>query len=205
MVRTKHIQLMTLLPIAIPKCSITQTGASLDESLTYEDWSHIGAQLSIIHGCSMWWIGDWLKFGVKQYGDRTKAAMQNSGVLGYQPKTLLDAIRVSDAIEDTRRLASLSWSHHQLVAPLEAKDQDRWLEHAEANHLSVSDLRGEIRTELGEKSAHEPDGPTTITAGSKLDDVRTFLINLPQDWWNEDRKATWKARLRPLVDFYSTL
>ncbi len=207
MVRTKHIQLMTLLPIAIPKCSITQTGASLDESLTYEDWSHIGAQLSIIHGCSMWWIGDWLKFGVKQYGDRSKTAMENCGVLGYRSDTLRHAIWVSESIEAGRRLPSLSWGHHHEVAGLGSKEQDEWLEKAETNHWPCSKLREEIREAKGEKNAKEPDGPAVATIGSKLDDVKTFLFNQPKEWWDDvdSRRDHWKARLRPVVDFYNNL
>jgi hypothetical protein len=37
------------------------------------------------------------------------------------------AVHVARAIEKLRRLNSLTWSHHQAVASLEATDQDRLL------------------------------------------------------------------------------
>lgn len=44
---------------------------------------------------------------------------------------------VADKIKPVRRLTSSSWHHHQIVASLEPKEQDKWLDIAEKEGLSV--------------------------------------------------------------------
>ncbi len=196
---------MTELPVTLPHCEIDKTSARFDSELQYDAWANIGSQLALINGCCNWWIGDWLLFGVKQYGDRTKVAIQNSGILGYQPETLSQSMWVASSVEVRTRVQTLSWSHHREVADLGIKDQGKWLRTASENKWSVSELRKEIRLANGEQSAHAADGPAIKTVGTKLNEVWVFISNQPKEWWDQERKSIWKERLRPLVEFYQTL
>lgn len=59
--------------------------------------------------------------------------------------TLTKAKWVSSQIEICRRRQSLTHAHHSEVASLEPKEQDKWLDRAESEGLTVKELRQEIR------------------------------------------------------------
>jgi hypothetical protein len=52
---------------------------------------------------------------------------------------------ISGAFEPSRRRDDLTWSHHVAVAALPEEEQERWLDRAAAEGLSVADLRTELR------------------------------------------------------------
>ncbi len=57
----------------------------------------------------------------------------------------MNMVYVASAFAPEERRGSLSWSHHAELAALEPDERRRWLEIAEANHMSVKCLRGELR------------------------------------------------------------
>jgi len=64
---------------------------------------------------------------------------------------------VASQFDLSLRSDKLTWSHHVLLAPLDADEQKRWLEHAQDQRLSVADLRAELRRTSGaEAKALEP-------------------------------------------------
>ena len=88
-----------------------------------------------------WWIGDWLRYGNTQYGEKYTRAAQ---ITGYDTKSLRNMVYVASRFDKDRRHGRLSWSHHAAVASLPAEEQDRWLALAEQERLSVRSLRVEI-------------------------------------------------------------
>lgn len=47
----------------------TKTSLTIDPDTTYDSWEGIGEQLNQIEGAIQWWIGDWLNFGERKYGE----------------------------------------------------------------------------------------------------------------------------------------
>lgn len=131
--------------------------ASLDlpEDLEYSEWQEIGSVIQRAEKAVMWWIGDWLAYGEKQYGETFAKAAE---LTSYQIQTLKDAKWVAQRVEKSRRRDFLSWSHHKEVAALSPREQDKWLDTAERKQLSMHNLRREIR-----QAQHQIEAPAQMT------------------------------------------
>jgi hypothetical protein len=123
---------------------ITKVSWRPDPDLSFEEWVGQGRKLGLMGRNVGWWIGDWLRFGNAVYGERYVRAAR---VTGYDVQTLMNMVYVASHIEHSRRREALSWSHHAEVACLSADEQDRWLDRAEQERLSVRCLRQELRRE----------------------------------------------------------
>lgn len=113
----------------------------------------------------MWWVGDWLNYGERKWGEMYTQAIEVTG-LSYQ--TLRDSKWVAAKVRLSLRRDNLSFSRHKEVAGMPPNDQEAWLYEAEAEGLSREGLRKAIR-----KAKHEYDW----MAGEKtpLDHLR--------EWW----------------------
>ena len=134
--------------------SITAVSWSASESLDFAEWIGYGRRLGLMSRGAQWWIGDWLRFGNIQYRGRY---MNASKVTGYDTQTLMNLSYVAARIEVSRRREKLSWSHHAEVAALPPEEQDRWLEFAESERLSVRSLRAHLRF----RASHAQSEPTS--------------------------------------------
>lgn len=143
------------------RVSIKRRSLSVKGSLTFNEWLDVGYLLKDIHGSIMFWLGDWLNYGENRYGETYAQAVE---VSGYSPQTLADAKWVASRIKPSFRNETLSFAHHRAVAPLNQKDQSKWLKKAQADKLTSSVLRLAVRGEPEPK----PGGPaaellTTMT------------------------------------------
>lgn len=121
----------------------TPTSLLLPEQTTYEEWQRLGQQLKVMQGGVLWWLGDWVRFGERKYGEKYTQEIE---ITGYDYDTINGARWVADKIEFVRRRTNLSWSHHKEVAGFETPaEQDAWLDRAEAEGLSRSELRSAIK------------------------------------------------------------
>lgn len=77
-----------------------------------------------------WWVGDWLNYGERAYGEKYAQAMD---VTGLEYDTLSSYRWVAAEIEPCLRKQKLSWSHHKEVAALEPAEQAEWLDRAETD------------------------------------------------------------------------
>jgi hypothetical protein len=107
-------------------------------------WAEAGRRLGAIGRGVGWWIGDWLYYGNRRFGERYARAKQ---ITGYDVQTLMNMAYVASRFEPSRRREALSFSHHAELAPLDREAQDRWLSRAETKRLSVHCLRDELRRE----------------------------------------------------------
>jgi hypothetical protein len=106
--------------------------------------------------CSQWWLGDWIRYGTSRWGEKYKQAAR---VTGYDVQTLRNIAYVAGQIPASRRRDNLTWSHHAEVCALEPDEQERWLDLAAEQRMSVADLRLELRTRRREEddpAASEP-------------------------------------------------
>jgi murein tripeptide amidase MpaA len=90
-------------------------------------------------GAVQWWLGDWWAFGEHRYGDR-KAIVEAEEWEGPKFQACRDAGWVCRAFETSRRRDVLSFNYHKEVAALPPKQQDHWLDRAEAEGLSAMAL-----------------------------------------------------------------
>ena len=136
---------VTAYPDALPEA--TSTSLSLPETLTFEQWEEIGAELANRARKLNWWIGDWWAAGHHRYGERARLAAR--GLFGKEFKTLANIASVCRAFEPSRRREHLSWSHHAEAAALSAPAADMLLDLAERDRLSKAQVRAAVTTIRG--------------------------------------------------------
>lgn len=184
------------------KCELTPTGARLAEGLSMEDWARVGEGMARASRSLQWWIGDWLNYGVREYGDKRALAIDHAEVFGLSAETLRHAMWVSEKV--VNRLTTLSWTHHREVADMPGREQGQWLKKAELEEWSVSELRQAIRAEAGEYSDARAiavsKGPTRL-----LLDLNRWAKSEDVSQWPKERKEAVKRDLEPLVELWRKL
>ena len=126
--------------LALPG-AVSVVGLELPEGLSFEEWNGIGETLKGVERSLMWWIGDWLRYGERRYGEMYSQAI-DATEKSYQ--TLANAKFVAGKVDVSRRRENLSWGHHAEVAALPEDVADRLLDAAEADGLSRNALRKRV-------------------------------------------------------------
>ena len=121
---------------------VQRTGLSLPDGMSFDSWRELGSRITLVVNCSVWWLGDWLVYGERAYGDRYKQAIAETS-LSYQ--TLRNYAWVARKFPASRRRDTLSFGHHVEVAALPDEEQDAWLARAEQSNWSCSKLRRALR------------------------------------------------------------
>jgi N6-adenosine-specific RNA methylase IME4 len=130
------------LPVTNGRVTYGPTGIEFDPDLQYDEWTVVGETLDRMQQGIQWWVGDWLLFGERAYGEQYAQAMDATKLdYGY----VRNLQWVAGAFELSRRRDNLSWSHHKEVAQLEPAEQDYWLDTAISEKFSQRDLRKAIR------------------------------------------------------------
>ena len=112
------------------------------DNMEHPDWVAAGLSLGELGRVSNWWVGDWLRYGTSRWGEKYAEAAR---ITGFDGKTLRNIVYVVSRFDLSRRRDKLTWSHHAELAVLDCEAQDRWLDRAIADRLSVADLRQELR------------------------------------------------------------
>lgn len=167
--------------IVLPsKVEASKTGLIFNSAITYNEWEWVGSQLQTVEGAIHWWIGDWLNYGEKSYGETYAQAIDETG---YDYSTLRHDKWVADRIELCRRRHNLTWSHHAEVASLDSNDQDMLLDKAEKKEWSREKLRSEVSayklrkatSERQKQLATRNDSPLlTLHTGDALEIIKTI-------------------------------
>lgn len=84
------------------------------------------------------YVGDWLNYGERSYGETYAQALEETD---YSYQGLADAKYVSGRIEISRRRENIPFSIHREVASLPPEQQDRLLQEAERDGLTVREVR----------------------------------------------------------------
>lgn len=124
----------------------SDVGMSLAKDLSYAEWEQVGFKLANFGRSMQWWIGDWINYGSKKYGETYKAAIEATG-FSYHSVTKFSS--VCNEFEVCRRRQTLTFQHHLEVWGLEKQDQDELLEIAERDGLSCAKLRELVRQKKG--------------------------------------------------------
>lgn len=127
--------------ISLGQFSLEKSGLKITGESDYESWLQVGHFLTKASESLMWWVGDWLNYGEKRYGETYEQAIEATG-LDYQ--TLKNAKWLSGLFELSLRKDNLSFSHHLLVAALPISQRQRLLDKADSEGWSVRDLRAKL-------------------------------------------------------------
>ncbi len=190
-------------------CEVSPNSLALPDNLPMPQWLLIGESIkSIGEGC-LWWLGDWLLGGVKQFGDRAMIAATEGTNTGYSIAACKSAMQVSEKVSKNNRLFSLSWSHHREVAALGAKEQKDWLKLAEENKWTVSELRQAIRQDNAHLTDGSEDGePFAPIASLWMDALRPLRKRENEkpltDWPDGEIKAVIRV-INPAIEFHRRL
>lgn len=160
-------------PLAVSGFTLGTNGLQADGEPSFKDWSTAGAFLRYAEGAVQWWVGDWLNYGERQWGEMYAQAIDSTG---FEYQTLRKAKYVAAKIELFRRRNKLSWSHHKEVADLEPDDQDSLLQQAEANDWSTRDLREKVK----EFKGNDKDDLFLLT--EELSKIKTWLLSRRESW-----------------------
>lgn len=128
--------------INIDKCKLSKTGLELNESVTFEEWQDIGVKLQLMEGSIQWWIGDWIRFGERKWGEMYAQAIEET-CLDYG--TLANYKYVAENVEGSRRCESLSWSSHREVASLDPKQQKELLQEGTEKNWKARDFNHVVK------------------------------------------------------------
>lgn len=166
--RGTFLVMPTKTPALLPSAGLSPTGLALPTSLSAEDWEEVGYMLDNLDGALPWAWGDWLCARPKGRVDQD--AVQISG----KPWDSLRNYRyVAENVAPGRRLTGLSWNHHQAVAAMEDWEQDRMLERAANEHLTVMALRAEVKA----LTAPAPDPPSARVDALPPDVVASEVVD----------------------------
>src|SRR3990167_5467641 len=141
--------------VKIENCQITKTGLKFSERLSFEEWQEVGKQLQKIHGSIQWWIGDWLKFGERKYGETYTQAIEETG-LDYD--TLATYKRIAEVFEFTPRGVNLSWSAHREIASAPKEKQIELLEKADKEMMTSREIKEVVKQMNALPTPELPDG-----------------------------------------------
>jgi N6-adenosine-specific RNA methylase IME4 len=111
----------------------------IPEDTPFEAWQGLGGTLQQMERAVMWWIGDWLRFGERKYGETYAQAIEATG---YAHQTLRDAKWVAEAYSDlSLRKDNLSFTHHKEAAALPPDERAEVLARAAAEGLTTRETR----------------------------------------------------------------
>ena len=120
----------------------TASSLHLRTGLCFDSWVGVGARIARISNASAWWLGDWLIYGERAYGQRYAEALDTTQ-LDYQ--TLRNYAWVARSFDPSRRRAGVSFGHHAELAAHPDAEQDLWLERAQRLAWSRNELRRQLR------------------------------------------------------------
>lgn len=133
----------------------TPTMLALPEHLSFEEWEDVGRTLGRIDSGKRWWVGDWLNYGEKKYGQTYSQGMEATG-LSYD--SVSNCAWMARKFPITRRREHLSWSHHEVVSKFEPDVADALLDLAGLHGWDRKELREYVESLKNKDS--EPTGAT---------------------------------------------
>lgn len=129
--------------LAVADVVWSPTGLALPDGMPFEDWQRLGDTLQAMERSVMWWIGDWLRFGERRYGETYTQAVDATG---YKTETVRLAKWVAEQYpESVTRVTDLTWTHHREAAALPPAERAAVLERAAAEKLTTREVKALAR------------------------------------------------------------
>lgn len=171
--------------------SVIATGLVFKDDVAEADWHKLTEEICALfertdmaHMQAAMMLGDALRFGEEKFGERyadaidaTRAYMLAKGIAMSKNWKW-----VAGKIPPERRHLLLTFGHHELVAKLPAGEQSEFLDLAEAEAMTVAELRKKVRERhpgKPKKAKKTKSADTTATALQKLIDFSNWLSEHP--------------------------
>lgn len=210
-----------------PKFTISPTGLSISEDLSFEEWEGLATNLREAARGVAFVIGDWLIYGERRFATavpgkelcRVKSEDYERAIAatGLDRTTLHAYTYVARRVPASLRNQLLSWEHHKTVAKLEPDDQSRWLQLAakrleDGQPVSTRRLRKSIQA--GRLLATDE---IEVEASDRGIENHIPFVNRLSAWWSRleerrwldnashEQRAALKRDLHPLVEIYQQL
>lgn len=161
--------------------SVSQTGLTFNEGTAYEEWEQVTKTAAALyqgsyrtHARAMFLLGDALRFGDMAYGETAAQVIDNTRKeMRLHAKTIQNAGWIASSIPaENRHLETLSFAHHEAVAKLEPEEQAIYLQTAEDEGLSVSELKAKVKDghpSPGKKPKAPKDSKTHVTVAEAIE------------------------------------
>jgi len=132
-----------------PYWSTSLTGITIDPNIPKEKWAELSSQVAFMfeatgikHSQAAMMLGDLLNFGEDKFGEEYASIIDGTRKYMQASESSIKNWRwISKKIEPARRNINLFLGHHEAVASLPPKLQDEMLHIAEAENMSIIDLR----------------------------------------------------------------
>lgn len=142
------IQLTQDKDIVYSSFKLHKNGLTAIGTPTFEQWEEVGRFIKKAEGAVQLWLGDWVNYGEHAYGEKYSQALD---VTELDYGTLRNAASVANRVDLSLRGDKLTYNHFKEIAPLEKKDQERFVKEAEEQDLSVAQLRQQIKAYKAKK------------------------------------------------------
>lgn len=168
--------------------STSLTGITIDPNIPKEKWAELSSQVAFMyeatgikHSQAAMMLGDLLNFGEDKFGEEYASIIDGTRKFMQASESSIKNWRwISRKIEPARRNINLFLGHHEAVASLPPKLQDEMLHIAEAENMSIIDLRKHMVAE-GIKKIKEVYGGIEDTQPKVLDYVEKIVKYLNSD------------------------
>jgi len=176
------MELIKVIPhqLSIPGTELNHRSLRIDQDITPENLCNVNQLLCTIQSCLSWWVGDLLVFVRERAKERTRkekleehpnidpeelekiaTEIGNESVWNvineaYDSEVAAVSMEVCSLIPPEYREFNLSFKHYReaiLLTHCNVKAARDWLEEAEENNWSVSQLRKQIRLDQADKSS----------------------------------------------------
>lgn len=136
-------------PLALPVQCVSETALMLPDGVSFDAWVGIEARISTVQDATNWWLGDWVLYGEKHYGDQF-----SQGIPDKDKDHIQQCAWVAQRVAPERRRAPLllSWTHHRAVAALEPEQQEEVLTQAVLQGWSVRETQDAVRHVQGKEA-----------------------------------------------------
>lgn len=140
----------------------TKNHLIIPEETSFNEWENLGNNLKTAEGAIEFYIGDWINFGERKFGDKYLIAMAKTGFTYDYVQRMASVARkfnggLKSGNEEIATRHNLSFHHHRLVAPLSGPVAERLLDKAEKEKLTLAELRAEVQEWQAE---HQPEKQT---------------------------------------------
>ena len=124
---------------------LSSTALEIDRELPFDKFEALGVLLGKVGTAVRFWIGDFLLYGERLYGE---AGAQASEALNLSPEGRQDCLRVALAFPPAKRSRHLSFGHHRTLAArwLEPFQRYELLDRAEREAWTVRELEAHVRS-----------------------------------------------------------
>lgn len=126
------------------------TALIIDETCSLEDYQRIGETLQRMERAVQFWVGDWMRFGERKWGESYTQAIEATG---YTYQALADMKYVADRFLPETRKEGIPFSIYRELAPLPLEKAEALLKDAEEAGKPLT--RPQIRAEVREYKAGE--------------------------------------------------